>query len=199
MIIVEKVILVNEQDDELGVAEKSIAHAEGKLHRAFSVLVLNDRNELLLQRRAQDKHHSGGLWSNTCCGHPRPDESIQTAARRRLQEEMGFDCPLKEIFSFVYRAEVGNGSIEYEYDHVFIGEFNGEPVLNSAEVMDWNWISLHELHKAVQVRPDQYAVWLRLILDQCNGDKLGDHRDALYDRTKSTSTGNLQHNPVRTC
>jgi isopentenyl-diphosphate delta-isomerase len=164
--MVDKVVLVNEKDNAIGVADKSTAHAEGKLHRAFSVLILNEKNELLLQQRAYDKYHSGGLWSNTCCGHPKPDESLQAAARRRLQEEMGLNCHLREIFSFIYRAEVGNGSVEYEYDHVLIGNFDGEPRLNLAEVMDWRWIRLSDLQQAMADNPEQFTAWLGLIVDR---------------------------------
>lgn len=167
IVTVDKVVLVTEEDDAVGVEDKRTAHEEGKLHRAFSILVLNDNGELLLQQRAYDKHHSGSLWSNTCCGHPRPGESLPEAARRRLREEMGFDCSLKEIFSFIYRAEVGNGSVEYEYDHVFLGRFDGEPKLNPEEAINWMWIGIKDLRALMDVNPHQFTVWLGLIIDKC--------------------------------
>lgn len=166
MNMVEKVVLVTEQDLEIGVADKRLAHSEGRLHRAFSVLTFNSKNELLRQRRARDKYHSGGLWSNTCCGHPRPDEPLESAAHRRLYEEMGFDCSLRKVLSFLYKAEFGNGVIEYEFDHVFVGEFNGIPRSNSIEVMAWDWMNLQQVRKALKTSPDQHTVWLPMILDR---------------------------------
>jgi len=160
----ERVILVDKENRELGAAEKLAAHAGGKLHRAFSIFVFNSEGRLLLQRRAKAKYHSGSLWSNTCCGHPRPGETTQAAARRRLREEMNFDCELRAAFEFVYRAQFANELIEHEYDHVFIGEFDGVFVPDAAEVEDWKWIALDELRRELLERPDEYTYWLRVAL-----------------------------------
>lgn len=160
----ERVVLVDEQDRELGAAEKLAAHGAGKLHRAFSIFVFNSERRLLLQRRAQAKYHSGGLWSNTCCGHPRPGEATDAAARRRLREELNFDCELRPAFEFIYRAQLANELIEHEYDHVFVGEFDGVVVPNDREVEDWKWTTLDELRRDMRVRPDEYTYWLKAAL-----------------------------------
>ena len=161
----ERVVLVDEQDRELGAAEKFAAHAAGKLHRAFSIFVFNSAGQLLLQRRAHAKYHSGGLWSNTCCGHPRPGEATEAAARRRLREEMHFDCELRAAFEFLYRAEFANELIEHEYDHVFVGDFNGRVVPSEAEVDSWRWAGLDELRRDIGARPGAYTYWLKAALD----------------------------------
>lgn len=160
----ERVVLVDEQDRELGAAEKLAAHATGKLHRAFSIFVFNSERQLLLQQRAQAKYHSGGLWSNTCCGHPRPGEATLTAARRRLREELNFECELRPAFEFIYRAEFTNELIEHEYDHVFVGEFEGVVMPNEAEVENWKWTTLDELRRDMSMRPDDYTYWLKAAL-----------------------------------
>jgi isopentenyl-diphosphate delta-isomerase len=161
----EQVILVDENDRAIGVGEKCRTHLEGQLHRALSVFIFNRKGELLLQKRAPTKYHSGGLWSNTCCSHPRPGEEIEAAAHRRLQEEMGFDCELKEAVSFIYKAELDHSFIEYEYDHILIGQFEGEPRLNIDEAMDWRWIDMKTLREDLQVNQEDYTYWLRFIVD----------------------------------
>jgi isopentenyl-diphosphate delta-isomerase len=161
----ERVILVDEQDRELGAAEKLAAHVAGRLHRAFSIFVFNSAGQLLLQRRAKAKYHSGGLWSNTCCGHPRPGEATPDAARRRLREEMNFDCELRAAFEFLYRAEFANELIEHEYDHVFVGEFDGAFVAEASEVEDWKWTTPDELRRDMRARPNDYTYWLRAALE----------------------------------
>ncbi len=161
----EKVILVDKYDREVGVAEKISVHREGRLHRAFSVFVFNSRGQLLLQKRARTKYHSGSLWTNTCCSHPRPAESIEKEARRRLREEMGFDCELKEIFSFIYKAKVDNDLFEHEYDRVFMGHFDGEPAPSPDEVEDWKWVDLEELKENIEEKPEMYTHWLRICID----------------------------------
>lgn len=166
----EEVIVVDENDREIGACEKLKAHREGILHRAFSVFVFNSEKELLLQRRAAAKYHSPGLWSNTCCSHPSPGESTESAAHRRLKEEMGFDCELKELFSFTYRAEFENGLIENEYDHVFIGNGDSRPDCDPEEVGDLKYVDLGELQEAIQKNPGEYTYWLRFSLN-----KLLDH------------------------
>ena len=160
----ERVVLVDEQDRETGASEKLAAHAAGKLHRAFSIFVFNSERKLLLQRRAQAKYHSGGLWSNTCCGHPRPGERTAEAARRRLREEMNFDCELRAAFEFLYRVEFENELIEHEYDHVFVGEFNGLVVPDEAEVENYRWAALDELRRDMGERPGEYTYWLKAAL-----------------------------------
>ncbi|HEV2765300.1 MAG TPA: isopentenyl-diphosphate Delta-isomerase [Pyrinomonadaceae bacterium] len=160
----ERVILVDEQDRALGSAEKLSAHTEGRLHRAFSVFVFDRAGRVLLQRRARTKYHSGGLWSNTACGHPRPEETTADAARRRLGEEMGFRCELTEAFGFVYRAELDNGLVEYEYDHVLIGVFDGDPAPDPSEVEDWRRVSLAQLRRELRERPLEFTYWLRQAL-----------------------------------
>ena len=162
----EEVILVNEQDDVIGRAEKLEAHKNGLLHRAFSVFVFNDNEELLLQQRAQHKYHSPGLWTNTCCSHPRPDEVTIEAARRRCLEEMGIVLTLKEIFSFVYKADFENGLTEHEYDHVYIGTYNKDPYINKDEVNAFKWASISNIKKDLLVNPNHYTVWFKLCFER---------------------------------
>jgi isopentenyl-diphosphate delta-isomerase len=162
----EKIILVDEKDREIGTGEKMKVHEEGRLHRAFSVFVFNSKGETLLQRRAKAKYHSGGLWTNTCCSHPRTGEGLGEAVHRRLKEEMGFDVPLKEVFSFIYKVKFGNGLTEHELDHVFVGKFEGKPVPNPKEAEGWKWVSLDELKKDIQRDPESYTYWLKASLDK---------------------------------
>ena len=162
----DKVILVDEADREVGTGEKLETHQAGKLHRAFSIFVFNSKGALLLQRRTKTKYHSGGLWANTCCSHPRPGETTIEAAHRRLNEEMGFDCNLREIFSFTYQVKFENKLFEYEYDHVFMGKYDSEPSPNPEEVCDWKWIEVAELKRDIQENPGAYAYWLRLSIDR---------------------------------
>lgn len=164
--MVEEVILVDEEDRVLGAAEKMQAHRSGGLHRAFSVFVFDSAGNVLLQKRARGKYHSGGLWSNTCCSHPRPGETTVEAARRRLAEEMGFTCELREVFSFVYRAEVGDDLVEHEYDHVFFGTFDGRPSPDAREVEEWRWCAMGELREEIARDPESYTRWLRLVIDR---------------------------------
>lgn len=156
-----EVILVDGQDRQIGTAEKFEAHQQGLLHRAFSIFVFNSKKELLLQKRAKKKYHSGGLWSNTCCSHPQPDEDTETVAHRRLKEEMGFDCPLREVFSFTYKTEFSSGLIEHELDHVFIGFFDGQPRLDPKEAEDWRWMSADQLLEEFEKHPESYTYWLK--------------------------------------
>ncbi len=162
----DQVILVDHSGKEIGLEEKLAAHQKGLLHRAFSVFVFNSKGELLLQRRADDKYHSGGLWSNTCCSHPMPGEEIADAAHRRLREEMGFDCPLEEIFSFTYKTPVSEGLIEHEFDHVFVGKFEDSPRPAPQETSDWRWTSPDKLRVAFEEHPEQYTYWLKRALDR---------------------------------
>ncbi|MCB0697118.1 MAG: isopentenyl-diphosphate Delta-isomerase, partial [Chitinophagaceae bacterium] len=149
----EKVILVNEQDEWMGLADKMQAHKDGLLHRAFSVFVFNSNNELLIQQRADHKYHSPGLWSNTCCSHPRKGESTYAAAHRRLKEELGFDCDIEKAFAFRYKADVGNGLIENEYDHIYTGYTDKVPNINPDEVKDYEFVPVNTLLQRVEEDP----------------------------------------------
>lgn len=163
----EKVILVDEDDNRIGTEEKLKAHQDGgKLHRCFSIFIFNDDGELMLQKRAEDKYHCGGLWTNTCCSHPRPSETVEEAVHRRIKEEMGFDCPMEEAFTFTYKADFENGLTEHELDHVYIGRYNGEPDPNSEEAGDWKWIETDELKQDIEENPNKYTPWLKIALDK---------------------------------
>lgn len=162
----EKVVVVNEHDVAIGVEEKTRAHLLGVLHRAFSIFVTNSAGQLLIQRRALAKYHSRGLWSNTCCGHPRPGESINQASRRRLREEMGFDVNLESVFQFRYRAHLEDGLIENEYDHVLVGLFNGVPEPNPAEVAEYRWVDPATLSLELEAHPENYTYWFRISFDR---------------------------------
>lgn len=160
------VVLVTNTDRPLGTAEKLRAHTEGWLHRALSVFIFDRMGRLLIQKRANGKYHSGGLWSNTCCSHPEPGEAPATAARRRLHEEMGFSCELTPAFHFTYRATVGTGLTEYEYDHVFVGYVDDVTVCaDPNEVAEWAWVSPSSLQEMVAAHPEHYTVWFRQLLD----------------------------------
>ncbi len=165
----EKVILVDKNDQEIGSEEKMKAHQAGILHRAFSVLVFNSKGELLLQKRQKIKYHCPGLWTNTCCSHPRSGETLQQATHRRLKEEMGFDCQLKEVFSFIYQAKFDNGLTENEYDQVFVGKFDGQPKPNPDEVDGWKWISIKGLKKDINKNPGKYTPWSKIIIKEYPG------------------------------
>ncbi len=158
----EQVILVDENDQSLGLMEKMEAHQKGILHRAFSVFIFNDKNELMLQQRALTKYHSPGLWTNTCCSHPRKGEETINAAHRRMMEEMGFDCDITEAFSFTYKADVGQGLTEHEFDHVFIGKYNDAPNINPEEVNDWKFMPTDKISEDITKFPDRYTVWFRI-------------------------------------
>lgn len=157
----EQVILVDVQDNEIGRMEKQEAHLKGSLHRAFSVFLFNAKGDLLMQRRALHKYHSGGLWTNTCCSHPRPGEGNLDAAKRRLVEEMGIECELEHAFSFLYHQDVGE-LVEHELDHVFIGRFEGKPSVNPLEVAQWRYANPSELQAEMAAHPERFTVWFRL-------------------------------------
>ncbi len=162
----ENVILVDKNDDPVGLMEKMEAHEKAVLHRAFSVFIFNSEGELLLQQRAQHKYHSPGLWTNTVCSHPCEGEKTDAAAHRRIVEEMGFDCSFEEVFSFIYRADVGQGLIEHEFDHVFIGSSDTEPLINPDEVASWKYVELQWLEKDVMINPINYTEWFKIALTQ---------------------------------
>lgn len=161
----EEVILVDENDNAVGTMEKMEAHHRGVLHRAFSILLFNTRGEILLQKRAGSKYHSAGLWTNTCCSHPRPGESIQMATRRRLKFEMGIDLETVFAYKFIYKAPLGLNLVEHELDHVYTGTFDGVPDINREEVEDWKYVSLQELKTDMRRNPDQYTCWFHLIMN----------------------------------
>jgi len=168
----EKVILVDKNNRKIGVEEKIKTHKKGKLHRAFSIFIFNSKRELLIQQRSKIKYHSGGLWSNTVCSHPKPKETYQHATHRRLKEEMGFDCKLKKLFCFIYNAGFQNDLIENEYDCVFMGKFDGKPKPNSREVMNYKWISIKELKKEIKENPNKYTIWLKIVLKKLKSSQI---------------------------
>lgn len=157
-----QVILVNEQDQPIGHCEKLEAHQRGLLHRAFSVFIFNSKGEMLLQQRAMDKYHSGGLWTNACCSHPAEGEETIDAAHRRLQEEMGFDTQVEKIFDFVYKASFENGLAEYEFDHVFAGFYEGEINFHREEVMDYCYKTMAEVEASLQLTPANFTAWFHI-------------------------------------
>jgi isopentenyl-diphosphate delta-isomerase len=162
----EKVILVNENDEAIGLMPKMEAHEKALLHRAFSVFILNDKNEIMLQKRAAHKYHSPSLWTNTCCSHQRDGEDSIQAGKRRLKEEMGFSVPLKELFSFIYKAPFDNGLTEHELDHVLIGHYNKPPEINLEEVSDYCFKSLEAIKEDVAISPESYTVWFKIIFEK---------------------------------
>jgi isopentenyl-diphosphate delta-isomerase len=157
----EQIILVDENDREVGVAPKLAAHAQGLRHRAISVCILDGRGRMLLQQRAREKYHSGGLWTNACCTHPRAGESVAEAARRRLREELGVDCELRFALRTHYRADVGGGLIEDEVVHLFVGAYDGAVTPDPAEVQAFDWASRNELRERIAKRPEAYTYWFK--------------------------------------
>jgi isopentenyl-diphosphate delta-isomerase len=160
----EEVILVNEKDEPIGTMEKLAAHQKGALHRAFSVFLFNTKGELLLQQRALDKYHSAGLWTNTCCSHPRPGEETSAAAHRRLKEEMGMEADLRFMTSFQYRSEFENGLTEHEFDHVFIGTTDAQPLPNAVEVYSFRWLRPEDIQKEMAATPAEFTTWFRIAM-----------------------------------
>ena len=162
----ENVILVNEKDEKIGLMPKMEAHEKAVLHRAFSVFIFNDRNELMLQQRAEEKYHSPKLWTNTCCSHQRDGESNIEAGTRRLHEEMGFVTPLREVGSFIYKAPFDNGLTEHEYDHIMIGYYNEDPIVNPDEVASFKWMTLEDIKTDIACHPQEYTEWFKIIFDK---------------------------------
>jgi len=173
------VILVDDNDNPLGLMEKLEAHKKALLHRAISVFIINSNGEWILQKRALDKYHSSGLWTNTCCTHPLPGESDIESANRRLTEEMGIDCKLKKLFSFIYKEKLDSELTEYEYDHVFIGISDTDPVINTTEVVDWKKISYEDLHRDILTNPDNYTFWFKEIYKKVNDHLLNGKNNLL--------------------
>jgi isopentenyl-diphosphate delta-isomerase len=162
MVAIQDIVLVNEQDEQVGLMDKMQAHREGLLHRAFSVFVFDRKGKMLLQKRSAAKYHGGNLWSNACCSHPYPGEAIETAAQRRLQEELGFVTPLQKVFEFVYKADVENGLIEHEYDHVFVGEYEGTVQMNEKEVADYCYENMNDIKWMIREQPEKFTSWFKL-------------------------------------
>ena len=162
----ENVVLVDRNDNPIGLMPKLEAHEKGVLHRAFSVFILNRKGQLMLQRRALDKYHSPGLWTNTCCSHPRESESIIEAGLRRLKEEMGFTTPLEPMFSFIYKSKFDNGLTEHEFDHVLLGYYDKPPFINAIEVSEWKWMSLEKIILEIKNKPEDFTVWFKIIFER---------------------------------
>lgn len=162
----EQVILVNHNDEPIGLMNKLEAHEKAVLHRAFSVFILNDKNEVMLQQRAHHKYHSPLLWTNTCCSHQRAGETNIEAGKRRLEEEMGFSTELKELFHFIYKAPFDNGLTEHELDHVMIGYYNNEPNINDDEVESWKWMTIEDIKYDMAQNSEHYTVWFKIIFDE---------------------------------
>ena len=161
----ENVILVDEKDNQVGLMPKLEAHQKGLLHRAFSVFIFNSDYKLLLQKRASSKYHSGGLWTNTCCSHPRDGEDIIDAANRRLNEEMVIKTSLRKVFDFIYTAKLDNNLIENEFDHVFYGVYDIDPIINKDEAEDFKWVDMETLKNDIENNKDQYTVWFKIAFD----------------------------------
>lgn len=167
----EQVILVDQQDNPRGLMPKMEAHEKAELHRAFSVFIFNEKNELMLQQRAKHKYHSPLLWTNTCCSHQRDGESNVQAGKRRLFEEMGFVTDIKEVFSFIYKAPFDNGLTEHELDHVMVGYYNEDPIINRDEVEAFTWMTLDDVKTDIENRPELYTAWFKIIFEK-SFDKL---------------------------
>ncbi len=157
--MLQEVILVNEQDEPIGVMEKIAAHEQALLHRAFSVFIFNNKGQMLLQQRALTKYHSPGLWTNACCSHPNPGESTEAAASRRLQEELGFSTPINKAFHFTYKAPFDNGLTEFEFDHVFIGAYDGDFDVNPEEVTAYKFVDVDLIEEDIKNHPASYTAW----------------------------------------
>ena len=162
----EYVILVNENDTQIGIMEKMAAHMVPRLHRAFSIFIFNSKGELLLQQRSFSKYHSPGLWTNTCCSHPRNGESLEQATARRLQEEMGMTCDMHEVFTFIYKASVGLGLIEHEFDHVWFGQSDDLPVINPGEVASFKYMNLDTIAEDMKTHPESYTEWFKISFEE---------------------------------
>ena len=161
----EKVVLVDKDDNQIGLMPKMEAHLKGKLHRAFSIIIFNSERKILIQKRASTKYHTPNLWSNTCCSHQRDGEDNIYAGKRRLNEEMGFVTNLYNFSSFIYRVEFSNGLIEHENDHIMLGVFDGNPNPNPKEVDEWKWIDIDVLVQDMKINPDQYTAWFKIIMN----------------------------------
>jgi len=172
--MINDIVLVDEHDREIGTGIKAEVHRTGELHRAFSVFLYNEE-KLLIQQRADHKYHSPGLWANTCCSHPAPGETTEAAVRRRLMEEAGIECEAEEIFSFVYKHQFAEDLYEHEFDHVFLGRYDGDYEINPDEVKAFRWVALDELEKETAEHPERFACWfliavpevIRIVREKC--------------------------------
>lgn len=164
--MMEHVVLVDEKDTQIGIMEKMAAHIVPRLHRAFSIFIFNSKGELLLQQRALTKYHSPGLWTNTCCSHPRNGESLEQATTRRLKEEMGLTCDMHEVFTFIYKAPVGLGLIEHEFDHVWFGQTDDTPIVNTEEVASWKYMDFNAIAEDMKAHPEQYTEWFKISFNE---------------------------------
>jgi isopentenyl-diphosphate Delta-isomerase len=162
----DKVILVDEKDREIGTQEKLKTHQQAKLHRAFSIFIINKEGKMLLQKRAKSKYHSGGLWTNACCSHPRPGEQLEEAVHRRLKEEVGFDCELREFSHFIYKAALDRGLTEHEFDHLFVGKYDGKVNFNPDEVSEVAWKSIDDIKKEIQKCPKDFTEWFKIAFEK---------------------------------
>lgn len=162
----ENVILVNQFDEQIGTMPKMEAHRKAVLHRAFSVFIMNSKGETMLQQRAAEKYHSPMLWTNTCCSHQRVGETNIEAGKRRLQEEMGFDTELKELFNFIYKAPFENGLTEHELDHVMMGHYEEDPRINTEEVASWKWMRPEAIKNDISQAPENYTAWFKIIFER---------------------------------
>ena len=162
----EYVVLVDNQDNQIGLMEKQEAHVNPTLHRAFSIFIFNSKNEMLLQQRALTKYHTPGLWTNTCCSHPHDGESLQDATKRRLMEEMGMECELKELFSFIYKADVMQGLTEHEFDHVFVGVTDATPIINKDEVESYRYATIEDIKSEIEKHPENFTAWFKIAFNQ---------------------------------
>jgi isopentenyl-diphosphate delta-isomerase len=162
----QSLILVDNLDNPIGIMDKLEAHQKGLLHRAFSIFIWNKNKELLIHKRAANKYHSANLWTNTCCSHPQPNEATMNAAKRRLQEEVGFSTDIQHRFHFIYKTELENNLIEHELDHVFIGEYNGDFTPNPDEISETRWISIENLKKEIETKPDNFTYWFKEIISK---------------------------------
>lgn len=164
--MMEHVVLVDEKDTQIGIMEKMAAHIVPRLHRAFSIFIFNSKGELLLQQRAFSKYHSPGLWTNTCCSHPRDGETLEAATARRLMEEMGLSCDMHEVFTFIYKAPVGLGLIEHEFDHVWFGQSDDVPAINTEEVASYKYMSLDDIAEDMKAHPESYTEWFKISFEE---------------------------------
>ena len=162
----EHVVLVDEKDTQIGIMEKMAAHIVPRLHRAFSIFIFNSKGEMLLQQRALTKYHSPGLWTNTCCSHPRNGETLAQATARRLKEEMGLSCDMHEVFTFIYKAPVGLGLIEHEFDHVWFGQCDTTPTINTDEVASFKYMNLDDIATDMKDHPEQYTEWFKISFEE---------------------------------
>jgi len=164
--MIEHVILVDEKDNQIGIGEKLETHRLAKLHRAFSILIYNTKGDMMLQLRAKTKYHGGGLWTNACCGHPRPGEDLMAAMKRRLREEMGFECSLTKMLDYIYKVPLDKGMHEHEFLHVYKGIYDGVPKLNPEEANNWKLISMKELREDIKKNAQNYTPWFKLSMEK---------------------------------